>query len=175
MAPKKPQLTKRRKPKPTNSAYAEFGYRLQSSKARTGKLSQKAQLFAVLCLCREKRCFFWQNLVAKVLWHIKIRFLPNAVSQSLRIQLALNSETDCRFQIRKHSIGGPGVLWHLKSPNFPKAVSQRPRIQLTLNSLIRTPVLLAALAHKNSLLTKSPEPKPTNSAYAEFANQNAGS
>ena len=26
-----------------------------------------------------------------VLWHIKIRYLPNAVSQSLRIQLALNS------------------------------------------------------------------------------------
>ena len=31
-----------------------------------------------------------------------------------------------------------------------------------------------ALAHKNSLLTKRREPKPTNSACAEFANQNAG-
>ena len=30
-----------------------------------------------------------------------------------------------------------------------------------------------ALAHKNSLLTKRREPKPTNSACAEFANQNA--
>ena len=31
-----------------------------------------------------------------------------------------------------------------------------------------------ALTHKNSLLTKRREPKPTNSACAEFANQNAG-
>ena len=31
-----------------------------------------------------------------------------------------------------------------------------------------------ALAHKNSLLTKRREPKPTNSACAEFANKNAG-
>ena len=30
------------------------------------------------------------------------------------------------------------------------------------------------MAHKNSLLTKRREPKPTNSACAEFANQNAG-
>ena len=45
------------------------------------------------------------------LWHIKIRYLPNAVSQSLRIP-----------------------LWHLKSHTLPKAPSQSPRIQLTLNS-----------------------------------------
>ena len=31
------------------------------------------------------------------------------------------------------------------------------------------------MAHKNSLLTKRREPKPTNSACAEFANQKAGS
>ena len=75
------------------------------------------------------------------LWHLKNSDLPNAVSQSLRIQLTLNSDTDCRFQIRKHSIGGSR----------------------------------GALAHKMPLLTKRREPKPTNSAYAEFANQNAGS
>ena len=74
------------------------------------------------------------------LWHLKNSDLPNAVSQSLRIQLTLNSDTDCRFQIRKHSIGGSR----------------------------------GALAHKMPLLTKRREPKPTNSAYAEFANQNAG-
>ena len=36
----------------------------------------------------------------------------------------------CRFQIRKHSIGGPGVLWHLKSHTLPKAPSQSLRIPL---------------------------------------------
>ena len=40
------------------------------------------------------------------LWHLKSHTLPKATSQSLRIQLTLNSDTDCRFQIRKHSIGG---------------------------------------------------------------------
>ena len=35
--------------------------------------------------------------------------------------------------------------------------------------------VLPALAPKKPQLTKSRAPKPTNSAYAEFANQNAGS
>ena len=33
----------------------------------------------------------WQKLIAKVLWHLKNSDLSNAVSQSPRIQLALNS------------------------------------------------------------------------------------
>ena len=52
--------------------------------------------------------------------------LPKAVSQSPRIQLTLNSDTDCRLQIRKHSIGGPGALWHLKNSDLSNAVSQSP-------------------------------------------------
>ena len=42
LAQKKPFLSKRPKPKPTNSAYAEFGYRLPISKARTGVQSQNS-------------------------------------------------------------------------------------------------------------------------------------
>ena len=62
---------------------------------------------------------FCQTLIAKTarLWHLKSRYLPNAVSQSLRIR-----------------------LWHLKSRYLPKAVSQSLRIRLSPNSLIRTPV-----------------------------------
>ena len=61
----------------------------------------------ILCLCKEKRSFFDKPRLQRLpkrssvpqkrfrgpgtLWHIKIRYLPNAVSQSLRIQLALNS------------------------------------------------------------------------------------
>ena len=36
------------------------------------------------------------------LWHLKSPDLPKAVSQSPRIQLALNSDTDCRFHKRKN-------------------------------------------------------------------------
>ena len=57
-----------------------------------------------------------------------------------RIQLTLNSDTNCRFSGEKvlsckvfgDYIGGPGGLWHQKSRYLPKAPS--PRIQLTLNS-----------------------------------------
>ena len=71
--------------------------------------------------------------------------------------------------------GGQNVrLWHIKSRYLPNAVSQSLRIQLTLNSLIRTPVLLTALAPKKPLLTKRREPKPPNSACAEFGTQIAG-
>ena len=54
------------------------------------------------------------------LWHIKSRFLPKAVSQSLRIQLTLNSDTDCRFQIRKHSIGVQGGFAQKKPLPYQK-------------------------------------------------------
>ena len=50
-------------------------------------------------------------------------------------------------------------LWHLNNPFLPNAPSQSLRIRLW---------------HlKNPDLTKSREPKPPNSACAEFANQNA--
>ena len=81
--------------------------------------------FTVVCLCATKNrhnylkfcafakknsSFFDKPRFQRRLWHIKSRYLPNAPSQSPRIQLALNSDTDCRFQMRKHSIGGPGGL-----------------------------------------------------------------
>ena len=59
-----------------------------------------AEFLRFLPLQRETQCL-WQNLVAKVLWHIKSRCLPKAVSQSLRIQLTLNSETACRVPRRQ--------------------------------------------------------------------------
>ena len=50
-----------------------------------------------------------------VLWHIKIRYLPNAVSQSLRIQLALNSLIRTPVSLaEKHSKAKTGKL----SPEF---------------------------------------------------------
>ena len=85
-------------------------------------------------------------------------FLSKRPKPKPRIQLTLNSDTDCRFQIRKHSIGGPGVLWHLKNSDLSNAVSQSPRIPLwhlkshtlpkapnsaELNSGKKTPVSLA--------------------------------
>ena len=45
-----------------------------------------------------------------VLWHIKIRYLPNAVSQSLRIQLALNSLIRTPVSNKEGTAyGAPGV------------------------------------------------------------------
>ena len=56
-----------------------------------------------------------QNLVAKVLWHLKNSDLPNAVSQSLRIQLALNSLIRPPVSLaEKHSKAKTGKL----SPEF---------------------------------------------------------
>ena len=68
-------------------------------KAETGILSQnsaspniaKSVAFCSFVPLQRKTQFLRQNLIAKVLWHIKIRFLPNAPSQSPRIQLTLNS------------------------------------------------------------------------------------
>ena len=160
LASKMPLLTKSSKPKPRKKMPVSLAEK--HSKAKTGKQSPEfgfAEFWSFVPLQRKTQ-FLWQNLIAKVLWHLKNSGLSNAVSQSpriplwhlkshtlpkapsqsLRIQLALNSDTDCRFQIRKHSIGGPGVLWHRKSP----------------------------------YLTKRREPKPPNSACAEFGKKNAG-
>ena len=57
-----------------------------------------------------------------VLWHIKIRYLPNAVSQSLRIQLALNSLIRTPVSLaEKHSKAktGPFCLTTLQKVEFP--------------------------------------------------------
>ena len=92
-------------------------------------------------LCRKAR---HRGSRPGVLWHIKIRYLPNAVSQSLRIQLALNSLIRTPISNKEGTAyGGPGVLWHIKIRYVPKAPSQSLRIQLTLNSVIRMPISLA--------------------------------
>ena len=103
------------------------------TKAETGKQSENSASpnSRVLCLCKEKPvsltnqgCKGCQNeaLCHKkglggpgVLWHIKIRYLPNAVSQSLRIQLALNSLIRTPVSLaEKHSKAKTGKL----SPEF---------------------------------------------------------
>ena len=111
--------------------------------------------------------FFWQNLIAKVLWHLKKPDLPKASSQSPRIPLwHLKSHTLPKAPSQSPEFSGAEFgnqnaeflrrLWHLKYPNFPKAVSQSPRIPLW---------------HlKSPYLTKRPEPKPQNSACVEFGN-----
>ena len=81
----------------------------KAAKAETGKLSKNSALqnsCAFVPLQRKTQCLR-QNRVAKVLWHIKSRYLPNAVSQSPRIQ-----------------------LWHLKKTDLPNAVSQSPEFSL---------------------------------------------
>ena len=57
------------------------------------------------------------------LWHLKGRYLPKAVSQSLRIRL---------WHLKSHTLPNapsqsPRIrLWHLKSRYLPNAVSQSP-------------------------------------------------
>ena len=98
----------------------------------TSRITQKAQLFAAFVSLQGKTMFIWQIKVAKtakaklcatkhgiggpgVLWHIKIRYLPNAVSQSLRIQLVLNSLIRTPVSLaEKHSKAKTGKL----SPEF---------------------------------------------------------
>ncbi len=59
-----------------------------------GKSGNRQTILSFVPLQRKTQCLR-QNLIAKVLWHLKNSDLSNAVSQSSRIQLALNSETDC--------------------------------------------------------------------------------
>ena len=130
------------------------------SKARTGKLSQEfgfAEFLSFVPLQRKTQCLR-QNLVAKVLWHLKNSDLSKAPSQSPRIPLwHLKSHT-----LPKASSQSPRIrLWHLKCRYFPKASSQSPESDRRFhkrkniprrkpanyrkNSVIRTPV-----ANKNS-------------------------
>ena len=101
LASKKPYLTKRPKPKPRiqltlNSAIKmpppQAKKTVQAINRRT--VAKSVAFCSFVPLQRKTQCLR-QNLVAKVLWHIKSHDLPKATSQSSRIQLALNSETDC--------------------------------------------------------------------------------
>ena len=109
--------------------------------AKTAKAKPKSKLSKnsaqpnnALCICREKRYLFGKSKLQRrqkqssvpqpklcatkhgiggpgVLWHIKIRYLPNAVSQSLRIQLALNSLIRTPVSLaEKHSKAKTGKL-----------------------------------------------------------------
>ena len=138
LAPKKPRLTKGRKPKPPNSALAP------KKPLLTKRREPKPPNSAYAEFGNQNAEFHWR------LWHLNNFALLNAPSQSLRIQLALNS--GIRTPV-------PQALWHLKSHCLTKSREPKPP-----NS---------ALAPKKPLLTKRREPKPPNSAYAEFGNQNA--
>ena len=83
LAPEKPLLTKSHEPKPQTAGF-------KGENRHTIQEFCFAEFLSFVPLQRKTQCLR-QNLVAKVLWHIKSRFLPKAPSQSLRIQLTLNS------------------------------------------------------------------------------------
>ena len=111
--------------------YAEIS---QESSIKPRQAIAKSVAFCSFVPLQRKTQCLRQNLVAKVLWHIKSRYFPNAPSQSPEFSGAEFGNQNAEFHWR---------LWHLKSHTLPKAVRQSLRIQLALNSLIRTPVPLA--------------------------------
>ena len=233
-----------------------------TSKANYPRIRHKPN--NALCLCREKRCLFGKSKLQRrqkqssvpqpklcatkhgiggpgVLWHIKSPVLPKAPSQSLRIQLALNSLIRTPVSLaKKHSKAKTGKLspefgfaefwsfgtrllhkrWLFRCQNvspfclttlqkveFPcffkssktQALCHKPKLCGTNPSSVPQPKanyprirhqpnscafvslqgktlfiwqIKVAKTAKAKLCAR--EPKPTNSACAEFANQNAG-
>ena len=129
---------------------------------KNGSLSQEfgtSRILVLLCLCKEKRSFFDKPRLQRL---PKRSSVPQKTGITIpRIRHKPNS---CAFV----SLQGKTLfIWQIKVAKTAKA-----KLCATKN---RHRGSRGALAHKNSLLTKRCEPKPTNSACAEFANQNAGS
>ena len=135
------------------------------SSASQDKLPPKSAAFCSFVSLQGKTLFIRQIKVAKTakaklcvtkhgiggpgtLWHIKIRYLPNAVSQSLRIP-----------------------LWHPKSPSLLKPSSQSPRIQLTLNSVSQSPRIQLTL---NSVIRMPVSKARTGVQSQNSASPNSG-
>ena len=124
-----------------------------------------------------KTLFIWQIKVAKTAKAKLCATTKSKLSKNSAPAEFLSFGTRQLHKLRVFRCQNEALCHKPKLCATSKALWHKPKLCATTQALChkaRHRGSRGALAHKNSLLTKRREPKPTNSACAEFANQNAG-
>ena len=102
-------------------------YRKKRSKAKTGKLPQKAQLFAVLCLCKEKRSFFDKPRLQRLPKRSSVPQKTGKLSQKATLFatfVSLQGKTLFIWQIKVAKTAKAKLCATKKRHNYPKNSAQ---------------------------------------------------